>query len=489
VTRSSLDVVAPAFQWCPPSFTTLGDEVADLGVQVGFAPDPEQRVALDLMYAAKRDRSWAAFVFALVCTRQNMKTGAFKIAALADLFLFDDAKVVWTAHLFPTTEAAFWDIKKLIDSNASLSRRVKKITTGSGDMEIELHSGGKMPFLARSLTGGRGMTGNKVFLDEGLFLKRAHVGALFPVMATIDGAQVRIGSSAGLAESGVLRGFRDRGRAGGDQSLAYLEYADTEEPNCVAPLCDHMPGVEGCCLDDRARWQRSNPAMGRRIKESRIADFRASMPPEEFAREFMGWWDDPGGESAIPLTKWDARRRPESKVTGRPVFVLDVSPKLTYSAIGFAGRNAFGETHVELLLRDGQDEMDYRAGTDWVQPALADLASRVPNLRVTIAAGSQAETLVPDLKRAGVGVDRIPAKDIPAACGLFYKLATTGGLAHLGQAELTAAVKSAKWKDSGEGAQVWGRNSSGEIAPLYMATFGAWAVGLANDYNVLDSFY
>lgn len=490
MTRSSLDVVAPAFRWVPESYTTLGDEVADLATRIGFGPDPEQRLGLDMMYAANQDRTWASFVFAVICSRQNLKTGLFKMAAIADLFLFEDELVVWTAHLFATAEGAFWDIKKLIDANDMLSRRVKKITTGSGDMEIELHSGAKMKFLARSLSGGRGMTGSKVFLDEGFALQRSHIGSLFPTLATVPGAQVRIGSSAGLVDSAVLRGFRDRGRAGGDDSLAYLEWCDTEPAACQQRNCDHLYGVAGCSLDDRDRWRRSNPAMGRRIAEKRIANFRKSMPADEFAREFLGWWDEPRGEPVIPDALWLAGLDVSSRIAAGHRFALDVSPAREYASIGVSGVRADSRAHVEVTSRRG--EIDHRPGTDWVLERLGQLHTAFPEVPLAIAAGSAAATLIPAIEQLGMAVELVPNSEVPAACGLFYDLATAPipGVVHLGQPALNDAVTDAQRLFVGDRAFTWARRQ-GDITCLYVATLALWAAHKAQqaDYAVSDSIY
>jgi hypothetical protein len=484
--------VPPAFYTVPEYTDTLGDEVAGLATEIGYAPDPEQRLMLDAMYALKpgSGNEWAAFEAVVICVRQNMKTGLFKMAGIADLWLFDDRLVVWTAHLFRTTQEAFLDIKLLIEMNPIMSRRVKKIYEGNGDESVELMSGARMNFLARSKTGGRGLTGAKVFLDEGFALSAGEIGSLYPTLATIPGAQIRIGSSAGLATSEILRGVRDRGRKG-DPDLAYGEWCDDLPGGCLRTDCEHhrpgTPGfVEGCKLDDRRRWQRGNPQMNRRIPESRIASFRRSMPPAEFGREFMGYWDDPSGDSAIPAVKWAARYDADAQIAAGQVFALDVSPKMTYAAINVAGHSGDG-IHTELLMREGEEELDYRPGTEWVVPALKDLKTRIPNLTVAIAANGQAKSLAPDLRAAGITVEEISGQDVASACGLLYKLADQGGLTHSGQPELAASVAAGQWRDTGEGAQVWGRRKSGEITGLYATTLAVWVahrgIGLMHPVN------
>ena len=61
---------------------------------------------------------------------------------------------------------------------------------------------------------------------------------------------------------------------------------------------------------------------------------------------------------------------------------------------------------------------------------------------------------------------------------MFFDLATTKGLRHIGQSELTDALAGARKNvDDGETAWRWGRRkSSADITPLYAATVALWAL-------------
>lgn len=102
------------------------------------------------------------------------------------------------------------------------------------------------------------------------------------------------------------------------------------------------------------------------------------------------------------------------------------------------------------------------------------MLERNPELTVCIAAGAAAESLVPDLTTARIPVETVPATDVTAACGLFYDLATTHKLAHLGQETLTTALVGAKRREL-ENAWLYARRkSSADITPLYAVTIAAW---------------
>ncbi len=359
MTVVALEAVRPTFEWSPDRDGSIGPQVASLCEQIGYVPDPEQRVGLDMIFAERGGKS-ASFETAVVCSRQNLKTGLFKMAALGWLFLTDQRLVVWSAHEFRTAQEAFGDLQALIGSSDFLSKRVARIRTGAGTEAIELKSGARLIFKARTNGGGRGLTGSKVILDEAFALRPYHMGALLPTLSAVPDPQVLYGSSAGQATSDVLRSVRDRGRKGGDPSLSYLEWCDPDPHGCVLADCDHELERPGCALDDETRWAASNPALGRRITIDYIRAERRALPPVEFARERLGWWDEPGGEPVINLTVWGESLDEDSKITGRHVFGLDMPVDRATTCIGVAGENAAGKTHLEVV--------EEHRGSEWVIP-------------------------------------------------------------------------------------------------------------------------
>jgi hypothetical protein len=76
---------------------------------------------------------------------------------------------------------------------------VKRIYNGNGEERIEMNGGARLLFKARTKTGGRGLTGDKVILDEAFALQPGHMGALLPTLSVRPDPQVLYGSSAGLA--------------------------------------------------------------------------------------------------------------------------------------------------------------------------------------------------------------------------------------------------------------------------------------------------
>lgn len=472
-------LVEPAFRSAPSFTQTLGPEVADLCELAGFAPDPEQRLGLDLIFALNRGGKSAAFEFAVVCCRQNLKTGLFKQAALGWLFITEERLVVWSAHEFGTAQEAFRDMTVLIEANEYLDRRVKHIYRGNGAESIELVNGSRLIFKARTKSGGRGLTGDKVVLDEAFALQPDHMGALLPTLSVRPDPQVLYGSSAGLVGSHVLRGVRDRGRAGTSPRLAYLEWC-APQGGCEEEKCEHELGAAGCALDDEGNIQAANPLLGRTrgngtgLTLEYVLSERQAMPPLEFARERLGWWDEPGTAEAFGPGKWEGcadRALVEQLQVPMGAIGLAVSIDLAKSAL--VGAAVDGDRVLVKPLQHGP-------GTGWLVARAKELQEQ-HNVDVVVDGHGPAADIIPDLEEAGVTVRVASTQDVLDACAGIFKLVQDGRLAHGSFAELDAAAAGAVRRDVGD-RWAWGRKTStADISPLEGATLAAWGAIRADE--------
>lgn len=485
---ASLLAVEPAHRSVPAYTRTLGPEVADLARLAGFGPDPEQELLLDAIFALDGRGGSAAFEIAAIACRQNLKTGLFKQAALGWLFITDQRLIVWSAHEFRTTQEAFRDLDTLITGSDVLRKRVKHIYRGNGDEAIELVDDRRLIFKARTKGGGRGLSGDKVILDEAFALQPMHMGALLPTLSARPDPQVLYGSSAGMAESDVLRALRDRGRAGGDPRLAYFEWcAPPPAQACTeGAACSHMLDAEGCGCDDPELWRRANPAIGRRITVEHIAAERRAMPPEEFGRERMGWWDDPLGVDERPIEPEDwadcALEVPE-RPAGTPSFFIDCSPGLSSASISAATTHD-GRPRIELS--------DYRPGASWLEGEdgrVLELARTYPGARFAAFGSGAVSALLPGLAELGVEVEHLGNQDMGRACGHLQKLVMTRGLSHDGNPLYESALKSAVKRPLGDDLWTWSRRKSADISPIVSATGAAWLLETEPDYDVTLSVY
>lgn len=470
---------APLRRHRPSARWTNGDLAAKVGADLGLPPDDEQRWLLDAIYAEKAPGRPASFEVAVIGPRQNIKTSTLGIAALADLFVFGIEKHLWSAHLDDTAGKTFADFKAWITTNPDYLEQVRFYEGHQDRAIVHEESGRRIDFGSRTGKASRGLTGvERVTIDEALYLEPRHMGAIYPTMLTRPGAQVRIGSSAGLVGSAALRGLRDRGRLGKDPRLAYVEYGAPRRP-CADEKCMHAVGTPGCALDDRELWWWANCALWcGRVTEDALEDQRRSLPPEEFMREFLSWWEDPlslGG--AFSPDAWEraadaALEQPEQV----PAIGLAGSPDGAYGSIGSAAM--LDDDRLALAL------VDRRRG-QWWMVAEAKRIQDAHGCAVVVDGRGPLSYLVPDLTEAGVALTVLDMGEWVDACESLWRRVEDGRAAHKGDRDLSAAVLGAAWRDVGD-RRAFGRKA-GDISALEAVTLAAKVALEGGDYDVLDS--
>lgn len=440
----------PLYRWRPQSKWTLGHFAARVGTDLGIDPDPEQQWILDTIFGERDHNRPTCHEVGVVAPRQNIKTSSLGVAALADIFVFGIRKHVWSSHSLDTSRKTFTDFQQWIRRDKDYLDQVK-FFDARDEMAIEHRdSGARIEFTSRTGGRGRGYTGvERITLDEALYLRAEHMGAILPTMLTQPGAQLRIASSAGLVGSGPLRQLRDRGRTRSETRLAYVEYG-AERKACADPDCQHAyvepTGCPGCALDDRELWWRANPALwSGRVTEDSVLDLRKSLPPEEFAREMLSWWDDPlSAGGAIDVAAWATLADPRSPRGRAPVYGVDVSGDRA-ACIGVVWARADGGVQAMLTAND-EGRSDTRLTPARAVERLADIVGRFPGVAVL---GGPALDLRDELVAAGVRVIECSGQEFAQASGRVADGVAAGTLHHGGQTTLTDAVRAAEWRKVG----------------------------------------
>lgn len=462
------EIVAPAFHTGPQFTETDGPLVADLCADVaGFIPDPEQLLGLDMLFAKNATGGSACFEFAVICARQNLKTGLLKMAALGWLFITEEELIVWSAHEFNTAMEAHRDMVELIDGSPWLKRRVKTIYNSSADKSIELKSGARLVFKARTQSGGRGLSGKKVILDEGFALQAAHMGSLVPTLSAQPDPQLVYASSAGKANSTVLRGVRDRGRRpGGTGRLGYIEWC-AAPGGCAQDACEHELTAVDCALDKVENWRAANPLLGRirsngtgmTIEYLRSERETFAPIPMEFARERLGWWDDPGAAEVFGAGRWEACGGETPAQCRLSAVAVAVSVDLSTAAVvgvGWVGARMY----VQVLA--------HGPGFDWVSNALP------AGVRVLVDPKGPSSSVLPALKPIRRRVTELKPVDVADAFDATLVAVKDAELLHDNDPVLTASANGATPKDVGDRRQ-WGRRTStSDITAIEAATLGIW---------------
>ncbi|MDQ3432678.1 MAG: hypothetical protein M3467_10765, partial [Actinomycetota bacterium] len=142
--------------WSGPGWVlTDGPAVADLNATAGFAPDPQQELGLDMIFAVGTNGLPASFAVGVISCRQNLKTGLLKQAAIGWLYVTEERKVVWSAHEMSTTLDAQTELADLMRGSPALAKRMLKqkndgVYSDNGSERIELATGQKLLFKART---------------------------------------------------------------------------------------------------------------------------------------------------------------------------------------------------------------------------------------------------------------------------------------------------------------------------------------------------
>jgi len=438
----------------PHADQARGVEAVEFARRFGLVLDDWQADVLRQACATRPDGTWAAFEVACIVARQNGKGSILEARELAGLFLFDEALILHSAHEFKTAAEAFRRVLSWVDNHDELRSLVSRVRTSHGEEGIELRNGNRLRFVARSTGSGRGFTGDTIIMDESYALGAEAMGALLPTLSARPNPQLWYTSSAGMLKSSQLRAVRDRGRAGADPHLAYFEWS--AEP-------DADP-------DDPASWAAANPALGGRISVDFVARERQALPDGEFARERLGWWEDPEvAGTDIASEPWEALADPSAAPGDPVVLAFDVSPGFASAAVVACGTGRDGRPVVEVV--------EHAPGTSWLVARLAGLQHAHGAGAVAFDPSGPAGSLQPELAAAGVAVDVMSAQRTTQACGAFIAAVTDGQLVHRGERALTDAAVAGRRRTSGDAARWSRRDSTVDICPLVAATIArhAWA--------------
>lgn len=440
----------PRLSSVPPQVSSAGVEAVELAATAGLVLDEWQAWTLDQALGERLDGQWSAFEVALLVPRQQGKGCVLEARELAGLVLFGEQVITHTAHEVRTALEHFRRMKQLLESSDHLRRLVRHVREANGDEQIEMRNGARLRFQARSKGAGRGFSGDLVVFDEAYELDSRPIDALLPTMAARPNPQLWYASSEGNAASEQLRSVQERGRAGGDPDLCYLEWS-----------CPSPPETD---LDDRRRWAQANPALGIRVSEEFLGRMRVSLSDDGFAREHLGV-DGVGSKVwVIDQGRWTAARDPESTAAAALRFAPDVSPDRASASIGAAARRPDGLWHVELV--DRRSDRD----PSWVVPELVRLQAEHRAGPVVVDAGSPAGSLVRPLREAGAAVDEYGVREYGRACGRIHDEVIGGRLRHLGQPDLDAALGGARRRTLGDSWAWARRDTSVDITPLVAVT-------------------
>jgi len=440
---------------------------------LGVRLDPWETLTLRAMLATRPGGRWNCFEFGLLVSRQNGKSLIFVIRALFALFVLRQERVVYSSHRGDTAREQYQAAISLIEDADLMSWHPY---SSAGRESIE-HLGRVLKFKTRSKTGGRGLGGDTLILDEAQELTDDQFQAVSPILAArtmVGNPQMIYGGSAGNRKSAVWSRVRRRALNGGDQRLGFLEWSIDELRFLAA-----SPARQRSLACDLALIAQANPALGI-VRE----DGTGGISPEYllgqvealgimgFAAEHLGVGDWPLDDTTdwpIPRLAWqDCEDMGSPAPDGRLVLALDVTPDRSWSAIAVVG-NSDGTPYGGLVEPGGHEP-----GTGWVLPRLLELKKAHRPVAIVLDPHGPAGALVAPLEAAGLELHAVTTIEASHACGGLYDAAVTGRLKHRGQPALDAALAGAKRRALGDGWAWDRRTSTADISPLVAFTLAHW---------------
>lgn len=436
--------------------TTSWPRVEAKLAEIGVRFDRWQCDASQVILGRRADGSFAASVGGIVLSipRQVGKTFLVGMIVVALCLLFPGLTVIWTAHRTRTATKTFHTLKSMTE-RAKVKPHMLEPRMANGEQEVRFRNGSVIMFGAREQGFGRGFDKVDIAVfDEAQILSEKGVEDIVPAtnQAQLDGGALLfyMGTPPRPADPGEeFTNRREAAIAGKTEDTVYIEFSADEDAD----------------LDDQKQWAKANPSFPSRTPVASMKRMRANLTDEDsFRREALGIWPDSSG-AVIPPSAWRACADAESEAVSF-AFGVDISPNRSWASISAFGKRADGKYHMAVI--------DSRAGVDWVAARLVDLRRHNPVAYALDPAGP-AGSLIQPLKDVGIDVVEVGTRRLTQACGNFYDLVVTGGVAHRDEGVLNDAVMGAHKRNVGD-AWAWKRKDARtDITPLYAATVALWA--------------
>jgi len=459
-----------------PGWPTFGGHVARIAERLGTPLMPWQRYAVDV--ALEVDPATGVFAYrevGLSVMRQQGKTTLILPLTVHRLRAWRRQTVLYAAQTRNDARKKWEDdfVETLAASAFAGQHRVRK--SNGSEAIIWSKTRSRMGITSNTEKAGHGAVLDLGLIDEAFAHEDARLEQAFsPAMLTRPMAQQWWMSAGGTERSYYLNDKRARGRAIIERLFATGEHGRVCYFEWYAP--DHLDRA------DPATWWGCMPALGHTVTEDVIRAELEKMGEADFDRAYLNRTKMfvPPADLNVPTRQWPDRADRASQITGALAFAVDVTPLRDHASIAVAGRRADGRIHVEVVA--------HRPGTDWIVAELVRLRTRWAPVAIGLDSYGPAGSLLLDLAAARIAKPVDPDKpgpgdlalaqtrDIASACGQFADAVRQGGLVHIDQPQLNAALGGARTRPLGD-AWAWARRSATvDISPLVAATIARWAL-------------
>lgn len=418
--------------------------------------DPWQEIILQAAMGERSDGTWSAKQIGVSAPRQNGKSQLIVARALAGALLFEEKKIVISAHSQDTARETFSKFLEQIDESPELAECIDKVMNALNREFIKFKNGAVIQFKARTVSGTRGFSSDCLLLDEAQILGMPAWVSINSTMSARPNPQIwLLGTPPTPEDNGeVFTSIRNSALGGTSKTLAWLEWSAlaTDDPALVAT---------------RAK---ANPAWLTRINHEVVQGEYETYPPDRFALDRLGIWRSDQVIQLVPMDVWNNLAISAAEVPGSEpaAFAVDMSHNRDV-AVGVCVLGA--RDHLELAASDSVPG-DTLGVVEWL---VARAGRKIP---VVIDSMSPAASMVPALKEKRVNVVVTNASDMAKACGDWYDAVLEGRVTHFDQPALNSALIGARKRNIGL-AGGWGldrKNPETNLAPLVavvLARFGA----------------
>jgi hypothetical protein len=442
-------VIEPTFGPGPLLGASDGARAGRIGRALfGIEPLDWEQYTLDHMGERRSDGRLRYRIVVITVARQNGKSVILRIRLADELIAGSSTSCVMSHDRAQAREIVFEPLADALDTDR-FRPLGPKIRHANGFERIVLGAlDSRLVLLSPTEKGAHGYSLDLAVVDEAWSLFDYRVPqAITPTQVHRPDPQLVVVSTAGTEQSAWLRSLVDRGRAGTDPSMLYLEWS---APGELDPA-------------DPAAWRAANPSYGQGISHEALEAAFASMPEQEFERAHLNRWTV-AAETVIGPAAWASCHDVEP-IGPELVLAFDVELDRSSSAIVAAGSTSSGRLGVEVI--------EQRPGTEWVLPRLVTLAARHDPIAIVANGAGPAKSLVEQGPAAGVALETYNSTSYVAACQVFFDLVSSGRLSQRAERPLDLAVAAAGRRALG-GSWVFGRAHPGAvISPLVAAALAA----------------
>lgn len=432
-----------------PGARTAGARVAVIAEALGTPLMPWQRYVADVALERHPDdpRRWRYRTVVVTVPRQSGKTTLLRAVAVERAMSAPHVSVFATAQTGKDAHERWKDMVQRVETSP-LGPHVT-LFKAAASPTMTLPNGSRVRAFAPTPKSLHGYTPHLVMVDEGWAFDAAQgedlEAAIRPAQITLPDRQLWIVSTKGTAESAFLNRWLDVGRAAtGDpgSEVAFFEWA--------AP--------DGADPYDPATWE-FHPALGHTITLDDLGAEAQAASRGNWERSYLNR-ETTTVETIIDLDRWDTLHDPAQRPPAPGTFALayDVAQDMAGASVWAAWLDADDRRQVRRVAAGPGPQWLVR----WVLDNRDDIAYRV----LAADDGGPARQVTDELRRLGVEVQTLGARDYGTACSSFMRLIAEGRVRHDGTPAARDAITVAATKFLADQTAFDRRKSGGPIDDL-----------------------